>query len=95
LSSPEILKEDPEGGEGAVMAWQRAKLNFEKLHQGSIQRTLAARDEKRGLRDRPVVPGCPFIIQPLEAGGYRLARRCCNLQEHVNGISFTKNGLAL
>jgi hypothetical protein len=95
VTSPEILKEDPAGSEGAAIAWQRSRQNFEQLHQGSIQRTIAARNEKRGLRDRPVVPGCPFIIQALEAGGYRLTRRCCNLQEHVKGIMFTKNGLAM
>lgn len=95
VTSPEILKEDPAGSEGAVMAWQRAKMAFDQLHQGNIQRSLAARNDKRGLLDRPVVPGCPFVIQSLEAGGYRLARRCCNLQEHVKGITFTRNGLAL
>jgi hypothetical protein len=95
VTSPEIFKEDPAGSEGAAIAWQRSRQNFEQLHQGSIQRTIAARNEKRGLRDRPVVPGCPFIIQALEAGGYRLTRRCCNLQEHVKRIMFTKNGLAM
>jgi hypothetical protein len=95
ISSPEILKADPAGSEGAVQAWKRARALFDQMHQGAIQKTIAARDEKRGLRDRPVVPGCPFIIQALEAGGYRLTRRCCNLQEHVKGIMFTQNGVAL
>jgi hypothetical protein len=95
VTSPEILKADPPEGEGAVGAWRRARANFEQMHQGAIQKTIAARNEKRGLRDRPVVPGCPFIIQALEAGGYRLTRRCCNLQEHVKGIAFTQNGVAL
>lgn len=95
VSSPEIFKADPAGSEGAVQAWKRARALFDQMHQGAIQKTIAARDEKRGLCDRPVVPGCPFIIQALEAGGYRLTRRCCNLQEHVKGIMFTQNGVAL
>lgn len=95
VTSPEVLEPDPDGSAGTMKAWQRTRENFEQLHQTTIQRTIAARDEKRGLCDRPVVPGCPFVIQALEAGGYRLNRRCCNLQEHVNGITFTKNGLAM
>jgi hypothetical protein len=93
-TSPEKLKEDPEGQEGATKAWQRARAKFDRIHGANIQQTLAAKDEKRSLKDRPVVPGCPFIIQHLETGGYRLARRCCQLQEHVTGISVSRNGLA-
>jgi hypothetical protein len=92
-TSPEKLKEDPQGQEGATKAWQRARAKFDQVHGASIQKTLAAKDEKRSLKDRPVVPGCPFVIQHLETGGYRLARRCCQLQEHVTGISVSRNGL--
>ncbi|MBF2065219.1 MAG: hypothetical protein IGS39_12465 [Calothrix sp. C42_A2020_038] len=90
---PEPIQEDPAGTEGGKTAWKRAREQFDQIHGASIQRTLASKDENRSIKDRPVVPGCPFIIQST-TGGYRLIRRCCNLHEHINGVSVTQNGLA-
>lgn len=92
--SPEPIIEDPPGAEGGKAAWKRARENFDKIHGGSIQRTLASKDENRSIKDRPVIPGCPFVIQSTSTGGYRLIRRCCNLHEHIKGISVSQNGLA-
>ncbi|BAZ14368.1 hypothetical protein NIES4071_62110 [Calothrix sp. NIES-4071] len=91
---PEPVQEDPAGAEGGKAAWKRAREQFDKIHGGNIQRTIAAKDENRSLNDRPVVPGCPFVIQSTTTGGYRLVRRCCNLHEHIKGISVSQNGLA-
>ncbi|MFH7029069.1 MAG: hypothetical protein ACHBN1_27680 [Heteroscytonema crispum UTEX LB 1556] len=93
-TNPEVFKEDPPGSAGTLQAWARAREKFDRIHGESIQKTLAARDEKRSLKDRPVVPGCPYVIQRAETGAYRLVCRCCNLQEHFKGISFTKHGIA-
>jgi hypothetical protein len=90
---PEIIKEDPPAAEGVRQAWMRARDRFDTIHGDGIQKTLAARDEKRSLKDRPVVPGCPFVIQRSETGAYRLVRRNCGLHEHVKGICYTKHGL--
>jgi hypothetical protein len=79
--------------EGAIEIWMRARHQFEHLHQNNIQRTIAARHEQRSVKDRAVVPGCPFVIQRGETGSYRLVRRCCNLQEHMKGICFSKYGM--
>lgn len=91
---PEPIQGDPAGQEGGKQAWKRAREKFDSIHGGSIQRTLAAKDEKRSIKDLPVVPGCPFVIQATSTGGYHLVRRCCNLHEHVRGISVSPNGLA-
>ncbi|MBW4602182.1 MAG: hypothetical protein KME29_22070 [Calothrix sp. FI2-JRJ7] len=91
---PEPIQQDPAGAEGGKAAWKRVREQFDKIHGGSIQRTLASKDENRSLKDRPVVPGCPFVIQSTSTGGYRLMRRCCNLHEHIKGISVSQNGLA-
>jgi hypothetical protein len=93
-TNPEVFKEDPPGSAGTLQAWARAREKFDRTHGESIQKTLAAKDEKRSLKDRPVVPGCPYVIQRAETGAYRLVCRCCNLQEHFKGISFTKHGIA-
>ena len=90
---PEIIKEDPPAVEGIKEAWSRARDRFDAVHGSGIQKTLAARDEKRTLNDRPVVAGCPFILQRMETGAYRLVRRNCNYQEHVKGLCFTKHGI--
>jgi hypothetical protein len=90
---PEIIKEDPPAAEDVRQAWVRMREQFDRLHGDGIQKTIAARDEKRSLKDRPVVPGCPFVIQRSETGGYRLMRRNCGLHEHVKGICFTKHGI--
>jgi hypothetical protein len=90
---PEIYKEDAAGTEGTKQAWARSRDRFDRIHGGGIQKTLAARDEKRSLSDRPVVAGCPFVIQRMETGAYRLVRRNCNYQEHVKGLCFTKHGI--
>jgi hypothetical protein len=91
---PELYNDDPPGEEGIMQAWARARENFDRLHGDNIQKTLAKKDEHRSLKDRPAVPGCPFVIQRAETGGYRLVRRCCNLAEHFKGISFTNHGIA-
>ncbi|BAZ40671.1 hypothetical protein NIES4101_66320 [Calothrix sp. NIES-4101] len=91
---PEPMEEDPAGKEGGKLAWRRVRQQFDNIHGASIQRTLAAKDENRSLKDLPVIPGCPFVIQSASTGGYRLMRRCCNLHEHIKGISVNKNGLA-
>jgi hypothetical protein len=91
---PEPIQEDPAGTEGGKMAWKRVREQFDNIHGGSIQRTLASKDENRSIQDRPVIPGCPFVIQSTSTGGYRLVRRCCNLHEHIKGISVSQNGLA-
>ncbi len=105
---PEIIKEDPPAetppaetppaGTTPAQAivrksWIRARERFDELHGNSIQKTIAARDEKRTLKDRPVVPGCPFVLQKSETGAYRLMRRNCSLHEHVKGICYTKHGI--
>jgi hypothetical protein len=90
---PEIIKEDPPAAEGTKLAWSRARDRFDAIHGSGIQTTLAAREEKRTLNDRPVVAGCPFILQRMETGAYRLVRRNCNYQEHVKGLCFTKHGI--
>jgi hypothetical protein len=90
---PEIFKEDPAAAEGVRQSWIRVRERFDCLHGDGIQKTVAARDEKRTLKDRPVVPGCPFVIQRSETGAYRLMRRNCGLHEHVKGICFTKHGI--
>jgi hypothetical protein len=90
---PEPMQEDPAGKEGGKLAWKRVREQFDKIHGGSIQRTLAAKDENRSLKDRPVIPGCPFVIKSTSTGGYQLVRRCCNLHEHIKGISVSQNGL--
>ncbi len=91
---PEIYKEDSAGAPGTMQAWTRAREKFDRIHGEGIYKTLAARDEKRGLKDRPVIPGCPFVVQHTETGAYRLVRRVCNLHEHIKGVSYTKHGLA-
>jgi hypothetical protein len=93
-TNPESYVEDPAGTEGTLKALKRARNKFDRVHKESIQKTLAARDEQRSIKDRPVVPGCPFVIQKQSTGAYRLVHRCCNLQEHLKGISSTKYGLA-
>ena len=90
---PEILKEDPPAAEGTKLAWSRARDRFDAVHGSGIEKTLAARAEKRTLNDRPVVAGCPFILQRMETGAYRLVRRNCNYQEHIKGLCFTKHGI--
>lgn len=91
---PELYQEDPPGVEGTMQAWTRTRENFDRIHGEHIQKTLAARNENRGLKDRPVIPGCPFVVQRSETGAYRLVCRCCNLQEHFKAIAFTKHGIA-
>lgn len=105
---PEIIKEDPPTetppGEASPtepspaqkvvsQSWRRARERFDELHGNSIQKTIAARDEKRTLKDRPVVPGCPFVLQKSDTGAYRLMRRNCSLHEHTKGICYTKHGI--
>jgi hypothetical protein len=91
---PEIIKEDPPAAEGVRQAWRRARERFDRIHGSAIQKTVAARDEKRSLNDLPVVPGCPFVIQRSELGAYRLVRRTCSLHEQESkGIGSTKHGL--
>ncbi|MDJ0733689.1 MAG: hypothetical protein QNJ47_06305 [Nostocaceae cyanobacterium] len=92
-TNPETYVDDPVGIAGTLQALKRARDKFDRTHKDSIQKTLAARDEQRSIKDRPVVPGCPFIIQRQSTGAYRLVHRCCNLQEHLQGISCTKHGL--
>jgi hypothetical protein len=74
-------------------SWRRARERFDELHGNSIQKTIAARDEKRSLKDLPVVPGCPFVLQKSDTGAYRLMRRNCSLHEHTKGICYTKHGI--
>lgn len=93
-TNPDIFKEDPPGSEGTVQALQRARQKFDRVHGEAIQKTLATKDENRSLKDKPVVPGCPYVIKRSETGAYRLVHRCCNLQEHLKGVSFTRHGLA-
>lgn len=105
---PEIIKEDPPVETPSAEAipteptpaqavvsqsWRRARERFDDLHGNSIQKTIAARDEKRSLKDLPVVPGCPFVLQKSDTGAYRLMRRNCSLHEHVKGICYTKHGI--
>lgn len=90
---PEIYQEDAPGAAGIQQAWSRAREQFDKLHGDNIQKTIAARNENRKVTDRPVVAGCPFIIQHLETGGYRLVRRRCGWADHVKRINATKHGL--
>ncbi len=99
---PEIIKEAPpvegetppaEAATPVQQAWMRARDRFDALHGDSIQKTIAKRDEKRSLKDRPVVPGCPFILQQSDTGAYRLMRRNCGLHEHAKGICYTKHGI--
>lgn len=74
-------------------SWRQARERFDELHGGSIQKTIAAREEKRTLKDRPVVAGCPFVLQKSDTGAYRLMRRNCSLHEHVKGVCYTKHGI--
>lgn len=90
---PEIFKEYPPAAEGVHQAWMRARERFDQIHGEGISKTVAARDELRSLKDRPVVPGCPFVIQRSETGAYRLMRRNCGLHEHVKGVGYTKHGI--
>jgi hypothetical protein len=90
---PEPMQEDPKGKEGGKLAWKRVRQQFDKIHGSSIQRTLAAKDENRSIKDHPVIPGCPFVIQSTSTGGYRLVRHLCHLHDHIKGISISKNGL--
>jgi hypothetical protein len=91
---PEPIQQDPADAEGGKAAWKRAREQFDKIHGANIQRTLVAKDENRSIKDRPVVPGCPFVIQSTSTGGYRLVRRYSNLREHIKAISATQHGLA-
>jgi hypothetical protein len=90
---PEIMGGDPPGQDGIMQAWQRTRDKFQQMHETNIQRTLAARHESRTPSDRPVVPGCPFVVQSADTGAYRLVRRACHLQEHLKGIRFSRYGM--
>ncbi|MCU0566902.1 MAG: hypothetical protein MUF49_09925 [Oculatellaceae cyanobacterium Prado106] len=90
---PELIKADPPAEEGVKQAWARNREQFDALHGSSITKTLAARNEHRTLKDQPVVPGCPFVLQKMETGAYRLMRRNCNLHDRFNGTALTKHGI--
>jgi hypothetical protein len=91
---PEIIKEDPPAAEGVRQAWRRSRERFDRIHGSAIQKTVAARDEKRSINDPPVIPGCPFVIQRSELGAYRLVRRtCCLHDQALKGIGSTQHGL--
>ncbi|MGJ3248228.1 MAG: hypothetical protein ACFE0I_19355 [Elainellaceae cyanobacterium] len=93
VTYPESLGGDLMGQEGVMQAWQRTRERFQEVHQDSIQRTVAARHEERTVSDRPVIPGCPFVVQQDSAGAHRLVRRACHLQEHLKGIQFNRYGI--
>lgn len=80
-------------GESPEQSWTRLRQRFEALHGDHIQRTVKARGTERSCSDRPVVPGCPFVVQKSGSGAYQLVHRRCNWHEHTKSLLSTRHGL--